>query len=203
MLRDVRASIKKRYSVTDIGADGQVVVIPFDDNITFEVLPAFFNKDGSYTYPDSNDGGKWRITDPKPEIEAFSKMDSECNGNLRPLCKMIRAWKSEWDVPISGLLIDTLAYYFIREWQYRDKSFLYYDWMSRDYFDCLASQDEKQDHWIIPGSGQYAWSKGYFQYKATRCRNIALEAIKCQSDGYEWSAKQKWREIYGTAFPDE
>src|SRR5436190_18364974 len=35
MLQEVRAAIKKTYSVTDVGADGQVVVVPFNDGITF------------------------------------------------------------------------------------------------------------------------------------------------------------------------
>ena len=39
-------------------------MVPFSDGITFEVLPAFLNRDGSYTFANSNDGGSWKITDP-------------------------------------------------------------------------------------------------------------------------------------------
>lgn len=202
LLQSVRESIKKRYAYTDIGGDGQVVVVPFDDDITFEILPAFINKDESYTYPDSNDGGRWRVTNPKPEIDAVNEIDKECNYNLKPLCKMARAWKKTWDVPISGLLIDTLAYNFIQNWKYKDKSYFYYDWMSRDFFDYLRNQNEKQDYWYAPGSGQYVYRKGLFEYKAVRCYNLSLEAIKLESDEHTWSSKQKWREIYGTSFPD-
>ena len=145
LLQEVRQSIKRTYAHTNIGGDGQVVVVPFDDAITFEVLPAFLNKDESYTFPDSNGGGSWRTTNPKPEISAIDDMDSKCNGNLKELCRMARAWKRQWDVPISGLLIDTLAYYFIRDWYHRDKSYLYYDFMSRDYFEYLAGQDETRN----------------------------------------------------------
>jgi len=201
MLQEVRNSIKKTYSVTNIGADGQVVVIPFNDGITFEVLPAFLNKDASYTFPDTNQGGKWKTTNPKPEIDAISEMDAACNWNLKYLCKMARAWKANWDVPISGLLIDTLAYYFIRDWEYRDKSFLYYDFMSRDFFDYLSQQDEDKNYWLSPGANQYVWRKGKFEYKATRCRNIAIEAINNGTSNQNWAARQRWREIYGTAYP--
>jgi hypothetical protein len=202
LLQAVRESIKKRYTVTEIGADGQVVVVPFDDGIKFEVLPAFLNKDESYTFPDSNDGGRWRTTNPKPEIEAINKMDKDCNYNLKPLCKMARAWKSEWAVPMNGLLIDTLAYNFIQNWKERDKSFLYYDWMSRDFFDNLRNQNEKQEYWYAPGSGQRVDRRGNFEYKALRCYNLSLEAIKSDSDEKHWSARQTWREIYGTSFPE-
>lgn len=200
LLQAVRDSLRKTYNTTSIGGDGQVVVISFTDGITFEVVPAFVNKDGSYTFPDSNDGGKWRITDPKPEIDAIFSMDSKCNGNLKWLCRMMRAWKNEWNVPMGGLLIDTLACRFIESWPYRDKSFLYYDWMSRDFFAFLAAEPERE-RWLAVGSSRYIWSQGNFQYKATRCRNIAIDAIQHQSDGQVWSARQSWREVYGTSYP--
>lgn len=204
LLQAVRASIMTTYSVTNVGADGQVVQVPFTDGLTFEVLPAFVNTDGTYTYPDSNGGGRWRETNPKAEIEAIRTRNNACNYNLVPLCRMMRAWKAHWDVPIKGLLIDTLAYQFINDWEHKDKSYLYYDYMCRDFFYFMAQQSKDQDYWKAPGSGQFVYGKGLFQYKATRCYNIALEAIQHEtaSPKREWSAKQKWREIFGTAFPD-
>jgi hypothetical protein len=204
LLQAVKTSIERTYSTTSVRADGQVILVPFTDGITFEVVPAFVNKDGSFTFPNANDGGSWKTTNPKPEIEAIRKRNNECNGNLVPLCRMMRAWKAKWEVPIGGLLIDTLAYQFIESYQYRDKSFLYYDFMSRDFFRWMADQNREQEFWKAPGSGQYVYGKGLFQYKATRCCNIACEAIahETASPKQEWSAKQKWREIYGTAFPD-
>ena len=134
LLQVVRASIKRTYASTDVGADGQVVEIHFTDGITFQIVPAFNNTDGSFTFPDANDDGGWKTTDPKPEIEAIQKRNAECNNNLVRLCRMMRAWKGQWDVPIGGLLVDTLAYQFIENYGYRDKSFFYYDYMCRDFF---------------------------------------------------------------------
>ncbi len=204
LLQAVKKSIEKTYSKTSIRADGQVILVPFTDGITFEVVPAFINTDESYTYPDANDGGRWRKTDPKREIEAIRTRSAACNGNLVPLCRMMRSWKQKWDVPIGGLLVETLAYQFIENYAYRDKSYLYYDYMCRDFFKWMANQDEKQEYWKAPGSGQYVYGKGLFQYKAKRCYNISLEAIACETaePKQEWSAKQKWREIFGTAFPN-
>jgi len=204
LLQAVRASISKTYSTTSIRADGQVILVPFTDGITFEVVPAFVNNAGSYTYPDANNGGSWRTTNPRPEIAAIQTRNADCNRNLVPLCRMMRSWKTCWGVPIGGLLIDTLAYQFIENYAYRDKSYYYYDWMCRDFFDWMASQDDQQEYWKAPGSGQYVYGKGLFQYKAKRCYNISLEAIEHETANpkREWSAKQKWREIFGTAFPD-
>jgi len=202
LLQAVRTSIKKTYSTTSIGADGQVVRVPFTDGITFEVVPAFTNRDDSFTFPNANDGGSWKTTNPKPEISAIRTRNTVCNSNLIPLCRMMRSWKRKWSVPIGGLLVDTLAYQFIIHWAHRDKSYLYYDFMCRDFFEYMKDQDSDQVYWKAPGSGQYVYGKGLFQYKATRCYNIALDAIKYANDGKTWSAKQKWREIFGTSFPD-
>lgn len=204
LLQAVRNSMQKTYASSRIGGDGQVVVVAFQDGITFEVVPVFTNKAKSYIYPDSNGGGSWKTTNPRPEIEAIRTRNAACNKNLVPLCRMMRAWKKKWDVPIGGLLIDTLAYQFIDGWQYKDMSYLYYDYLSRDFFRFMANQDKEQEYWKAPGSGQYVYRKGLFQWKATRCYNISLEAIKDETDTpkKEWSAKQKWREIFGTSFPD-
>jgi hypothetical protein len=202
LLQAVRKSLQKTYSSTDVGGDGQVVEIRFSDGITFQVVPGFLNKDNSYTFPDSNNGGTWRTTNPRPEIEAIRARNELCNGNLVRLCRMARAWKKKWEVPIGGLLVDTLAYQFIENYQYRDKSYLYYDFMSRDFFEWMASQDKAQEFWRAPGSGQYVYGKELFQYKAKRCYTIALEAIQHQTASEEWAAKYDWRLIYGTSFPD-
>ena len=101
LLQAVRQSIGKTYPTTRVGADGQVVEIAFKGGITFEVVPAFEHTDGSFTFPDANDGGSWRTTNPRPEIEAIRSRNNNCHGNLVRLCRMMRAWKSKWNVPMA------------------------------------------------------------------------------------------------------
>ncbi len=114
---------------------------------------------------------------------------------------MMRAWKAHVNVPMRGLLVDTLAYRFIGSWSHRKQSYLYYDYMSRDFFDFLSHQDTDQEYWIAPGSGQRVLGqKGQFQYKARRSYNLALEAIQHETAGHEYLAKHAWREIFGTSF---
>ncbi len=201
LLQLVRNALQKTYPTTQVGADGQIVAVSFKDGIAFETLPAFVNTDNSFTFPDSNGGGSWKTTNPRPEIYEINRIDKICDGNLKNLCKMARAWKKKWDVPISGLLIDTLAYYFIRDYEYRDKSYLYYDLMSRDFFEHLRAQPADKKYWLSPGANQYVWRKGIFEHKALRCKNIADKACVYQSDKYCRTARQKWRDIYGTDFP--
>lgn len=201
LLQAVKTSILKTYSSTSVGGDGQVVVVTFSDGIFFEIVPAFVNKDNSYTYPDSKEGGKWRVTNPLPEIATIAMVDKECSGNLKWLCRMIRSWKNKWNVPMGGLLIDTLAHNFMKTWKYRDKSYTYYDWMCRDFFNYMANQNQKQLYWYAPGSNQLVWRRGNFEYKAKRCYNISCEAIRYQEREMPSSSSAKWREIFGGAFP--
>lgn len=202
LLQAVKNSIATTYPNTDLKGDGQIVLVKFADGMKMEVLPAFKNSDDSYTFADSNGGGSWKTTNPIPEIKAIATGDILTTNNLRHLCRMTRAWKYYCNVPIKGLLIDTLAYRFLTNWSYRDKSFLYYDWMSRDFFEFLKNQTENQTIWYAIGSNQAINNPDNFRYKATVAFNKAKEAIQLQTDDKEWSAKQKWREIYGTRFPD-
>lgn len=201
MLQEVRSAIAKTFPQTELKGDGQVVVVDFSDGIRFEVVPCFENTDGSFTYPDSNEGGHWRTTNPRPEINAIKSMNTKTNDNLRHLCKMVRAWKDQWDVPMGGLLIDTLAHHFLSNWKHRDKSFMWYDWLTRDFFEYLSGIDDQQSYWYAVGSNQLIFPRGNFSYKAKRAYNIALEAISYENSKCEWSANQKWREIYGNKFP--
>jgi len=200
LLQAIKTSLQKTYSTSHIGGDGQIVKIKFDDGIEFEIVPCFINKDKSYTFPDSNNGGSWKTTNPKPEIDEIKQANILYNKNLKRLCRMARAWKDKCNVPMGGLLIDTLAYNFMKTWAYSDKSFLYYDFMTRDFFEYLKNQNEEQNYWLAVGSNQYIWRSGKFEYKALQAYNKAIKAISYETNEHEYSANEKWREIYGTKF---
>jgi len=124
LLSTVRSSIQKTYPGSSISGNGQVVVITFTDGIKFEILPAFENTAGGYTFADANSGGSWKACKPSQEMDAFSARNAACNGNLLELARMARAWRDYNAVPINGMLIDTLAYQFIETWPHRDKGYL-------------------------------------------------------------------------------
>lgn len=201
LLQSVRQTLRLSFPSTQIAADGQVVVVPFSDGNRFEVVPAFLNDNGTHLYADTNNQGQWKLMEPKAEIEAMRARNLACNGNLIPLCKFMRAWKDYVGVGISGILIDTLAYQFIERWQYRDKSYLYYDFMSRDFFRFLADQDKSQSWWRAPGSGRWVFGGG-FQFRANQAHATALAAIEAEMDTPKrpWTAVTKWRSVYGPAF---
>lgn len=201
-LQEVKEKLQKTYSSSYLKGDGQIISIKFSDGINFEILPCFLNQDGkTYTHADSNCGGSWRVTNPKSEIQVVNDLNLATNKNYKRFCRMMRAWKHQCSVNISGILIDTLVFKFLKEWEYKDKSYVYYDWMSRDFFKYLKELDKLQTKWFVPGSNRYILEINNFTYKASQAYNKSLEAIEAESNSNLWTAKSKWREIYGTKFP--
>lgn len=201
LLQAVRASLLKTYAYSEIGGDGQVVVLSFDDNVTFEILPVFDNNGGTWTYPDSNGGGKWKTCNPRAEIDAIRNRNILTNGNLKALCRMMRIWRDYNSAPMSGALIDTLAYNFIETWAYRDKSFLYHDYMARDFLAFMSDQDSGQAYWRMPGSSSYVYRTGAFGFKAKIDHKYAVEACNLLEEAQGPIRRLKWRTVFGSSFP--
>lgn len=201
LLQAIRSSLLTTYTYSEIGGDGQVVVLRFDDGVTFEILPVFDNKGGTWTYPDSNGGGSWKTCNPKAEIAAVQARNIVVNGNLKALCRMMRVWRDHNSVPMTGALIDALAYQFIETWAHRDKSFLYHDYMARDFFAFMGEQDREQGHWRMPGSGSYVYRTGAFGYKAKIDYKFAAEACDLLNEASGYARRAKWRTVFGSSFP--
>lgn len=197
LLTDTKDAIKERYPNTTVTVDRLVVRVLYTD-FHIEVQPVFELDDGSFRYPDTYNGGSWKVTKPREEIAAMSESNSEKNQNLRRLCKMARAWKNKHGQAMGGLLIDTLAYNFLKSTaEYDEKSFLYYGYMSRDFFLYLSEQSD-QEYYAALGSGQRVKVKKKFQKKAKRAYELALKAIAAAGTDEE---NEKWRKIYGRGFP--
>lgn len=197
LLEDARKAIKDRYSTTKVRVDRLVVTVTYQ-NFHVEVQPVFEQEDGSYKYPDTKNGGSWKTTKPRLEMDALGSLDTAKNCNLRRLCKMARAWKNKHGVGIGGLLIDTLAYNFLSSTSEYDKgSYDYYDWMSRDFFKYLSELPEQSEYAAL-GSRQRVKVKKKFQKKALKAYNLCVAAIDAEDSD---SVNDKWKRIYGRPFP--
>ena len=197
LLSDAAAAIRARYPKTTVRVDRLVVQAVYS-NFTVEAQPVFEQDDGSFKYPDTYEGGSWKITKPREEMQAMSEFMAEKNHNLRRLCKMARAWKNKHGIGIGGLLIDTIVHNFLKSTsEYDNKSYLYYDYMSRDFFAYLKDLP-KQDYFAALGSGQRVKVKKQFQRKAKKAYELCLEAIEAEGKNNQ---NDKWRAIYGRRFP--
>ena len=200
LLADVRDALQERYPTTNIKYDRLVVDVFFTD-FTFEVQPVFEEEgdDGytNYKYPDTK-YGCYKITKPKQEQNAMTEFKSNHGGHHRLLCKMTRSWKNNMGVAMGGLLVDTLAYNFLKDRDdYDFASYSDFDDMCKDFFGFLKDQP-KQDHYQALGSNQDVKVKHPFRSKAGKAYDKAKQAIAEETDE---SRNDAWREIFGKEFP--
>jgi len=198
LLSDTKDAIKTRYPSTEVFVDRLVVCVQYT-NFHIEVQPVFEEDDDSFKYPDTYGDGSWKITKPREEIEAMSEFNIQKNNNLQRLCKMARAWKNKHGVGMGGLLIDTLAYNFLKSiTDYDDTNYGYYDVMSRDFFAYLMDQPD-QDYYAALGSNQRVRVKKKFQRKAKKAHELCVKAIEVDKQDI---AYDKWKKVYGRPFPN-
>lgn len=201
LLQEVKNSIKLTYPTTHIKWDWQIIWIDRTDWISFEILPCFLHeKSGCYIYPDTNNWWSWKVTNPKPEIQAINDMNKDCNNNLKNLCRMIRVWRDNVNLKMWWLLVDTLCYNFLKNRWYKNKSYSYYDRMLRDFFKYLKELDCNQEYWLAPWSKQRVEKKDYFTYKAILAYNNILSALEADEEQKDYIVNQKWREIFWSKF---
>ncbi len=202
LLQRVKKSIQNIYATSESFDYGHKIIISFREGISFRVLPVFETaKDSSWTHPNESGGGSWESCNPKVEIKAFNARDKTTNGNLRHLCCMMHVWRDTHKIPMSDLVIDTLAYRFIADFPHRTESFWFHDCMVRDFLLYLSEQAGNKSKWRVPGSGFAISRAGWFEERAYAAYELSLEAIKCNGANQNSLSRRKWREIFGPLYP--
>ena len=199
LLQEIKKELQKLYSKTVIKGDGQVVVISFNDGV-IELVPGFKQSDGNYKYPDSNEGGNWKITKPILEQDAAKIISDDTNYHYIYFCQLLRKWKNNIGFKFKGLLIDTLVKEFIDADETRKMvKFSDYSDCIVDLFDFLSKEDANRSYWYALGSNQkiYNDDNGKFIKKA----KIYLNKLK-KLDSEE-AVIETYREIFGRDFAKE
>lgn len=199
LLQEVKKVVKSLYSTTDIKGDGQVVVISFGDGV-IELVPGFEQSDGNYKYPDSNNGGSWKITKPIPEQEETTNMSDKTNSHYKYLSQLLRKWKNNIGFKFKGLLIDTMVKKFIDADEQREQiSFSDYSVLLVDLFEFLSKEDAEKAYWFALGSNQQISNddNGKFIKKAKKAYN------KLKDIGDEAELEEEYRNLFGSDFAKE
>ena len=87
--------------------------------------------------------------------------------------------------------------------EYAEKSYTYYDWLSRDFFKFIVDNSYRR-YWDTPGDIWRVENKYQQSVKedAQFAYYKALEALDDYSKGYSYCWHNEWREIYGARFPE-
>ncbi|MDD3268609.1 MAG: nucleotidyltransferase [Syntrophomonadaceae bacterium] len=200
LLRQVRDFLVKHYPLAKINDEGHLI-IPFSHEITFEFIPSFLNAKKNYTYPDIHNDGTWVNFNPIREIEVVDEANFKYNGKIKHLAKMMRAWKALHNVPISGMLLDTLVLSFMEEWEDNTKSYAVYGDMTQDFLEYLSSLRKDQLHWYAKGSNRQLPSTADFGAQADISYKEVVKANNFEKEGETYKANNHWKAVYGDAFP--
>lgn len=200
LLQEVKGFIRETYPDTKVRGDGQVVVIEFGDGV-IELVPAFEQTDGSFKYPDSNNGGNWKYTKPLQEIEAAINAKTNTADIYNYLCFLARRWKNHVGFAFKGLLIDTMALNYLNA--NSDYEQMTETELLREFYAHLANEDKERSYWYALGSNQQISNddKGKFVYKASQALkkftdDMDLESVMKELFGYKQAASRSAQEEF-------
>jgi hypothetical protein len=197
LLQEVKETLEDTFPRTDLRADGQVVVAPFQ-TYNVEIIPAFLMKDGTYITAHTANGGSWRASNPAVEYQWISAADSISGGKAMHLIKMLKAWKRECSVDIKSISLEVLACIFVSTWPYRNQTLFFYDWLVRDFFEFMLPY--RWGWTIVPGTQEKIYLGNSW---GTKCESAYQRAFKAEQ--YERAddgdaAAEEWRKVFGNQF---
>lgn len=197
LLREMRETLVWTFPRTDLRADRQVVVAPFE-TYAVEIVPAFRLDDGTFLTANSNDGGSWRISAPFAEYNHLHAADIASDGKAAHLTMMAKAWNRECNVGLKSTSIEVLASIFASQWIYRDKGLFWYDWMIRDFFAFLFPY---LNGWTrIIGTNDLIQLGDEWRTKLESAYNRSLKACEYEHADYGLAAAYEWQKIFGNQF---
>jgi len=201
LLDRVKRVLQKMYSESpEISKNGQAVTLTFSDFI-INVIPAFNRQDGGYFIPDSIES-KWIITDPKLHVALICEANSEHNGDLVPLIKMVKGWNRVINSPFSSFHLEVMVYQLLKNTEIQDypMSLLYFFDEGRQYV-----RKQNLDPAGYGGDiGSYIKARHRMEEAQRRFETAyksAYKAIYYWKNAHAENSINEWRKIFGNYFP--
>lgn len=200
LLEAVKKSLKRKYPTTPkIKPDGQAVTITFTD-FKVDVVPGFYRTGGGFLIPDENIG-RWIETDPKKHVELWSSSNKTHNGLLVPLIKMMKCWNRSNSELFRSFHLEVLTRNVLT-----DVTIVDYPSACRWVFDKMREKVWRK----ISDPAGYSDDVASYLLKTDADKMVAkldqaykkaVEAESWASHGYQRSALDEWRKIFGDYFP--
>jgi len=111
LLGRVREQLRGRFPSTEVGRDGQAIVVTFFDGKSVDVVPSGWIRaqaDGWPLYSIPDGAGGWRETAPDSHGRYIAEADADAGGKLKNVARIFRYWR--WcrldPVPISSFHVE-------------------------------------------------------------------------------------------------
>ena len=140
LMQEVRGVLQTTFQSADIKGEGPVIKVPFT-TFNVELIPAFKLDSGSYWVCFTSDGGFYMTADYDAELDEIKISNDATGGKTCALIRMMKKWQEHCHVPMKSFWIELLVIEFLQTWEYRDKGWMYYDWMVRDFFSYLKEKN--------------------------------------------------------------
>ncbi len=197
LLQEMKRTLLTTFPNTDLRADGQVVLAPFQ-TYSVEIAPAFARMDGTYITAHTKDGGSWRVSNPTAEFRAIAYADSQSGNKATHLLIMLKSWKRQCSVEIKSISLEVLACLFVQQWPFRHRTFYYYDWLARDFFEFLLAFS---DGWTrVPGTQEIIQLGNNWVSKCQSAHNGSLRACEYERADNDVLSTMEWQKIFGDQF---
>lgn len=201
VLDRVRKALLVTYPTTlKISRNGQAVTITFAD-FQIDVVPAFYRQGGGYLIPSTTEQ-RWISTDPGKHVTFMSNANTNHEGSLVPLIKMLKAWNRHHGSKIHSFYLELLI-----ESILRDVKISNYSSGCRYVFDKGREQIKKAmpDPSGLSPKGVKGLAPGVTVQIAVKlfehAYNSAVAAESLAAQGKQGSAVATWNSLMGTPFP--
>jgi hypothetical protein len=202
LLQEVREALRSKYPRTNIRGDGPVVVVDFSDLPAVEVVPGVLDSDGSNILyadawvPVTRNGGDWEKADYGAELRALDSVDGPVDGQLRRLIRYMKGWRHHCDAGIKSIVLELMAIDFMKAWDKTQTSFIYDDWLVRDFLRYMVNNYTTT--YSLPGSGKTIETSLGWYMEARESMKDATSA--CQYGPDNWLNQYYWRKVLGDDF---
>lgn len=187
LLQEVKEFLNEKYTTTDeIKAWGKVVLIKFTGNQhNVEVLPAFENEDGTFTIPNSENGGSWDVFNPREQVELFQASNITTNGMTAELTRIIKTWvDNTTTLSYKPYKIGSDAMKFLEGEFNSGAEYSEYSVVARKFFEFLKKNCEKDVESFVDTA-----------------LDRAKKACDFEIEEKPKEASEEWRKIFGQDFP--
>lgn len=198
MAGEVSAALAPAFATREQPGENWLAVRSFAD-IEVRLVPCFRAGGNTLIVADASRGGGWMATNPAAEKSRLQAADMASCGKATHLIMMLKAWRSSHEIAITSLALELLVAEFVLAWIYPHRSFLFYDWMVRDFFFWLVHQAQRE--LLTPGALENLCLGDAWIGAAAHAYGQARRACDRERDNREAEAALDWRQIFGPDFP--
>lgn len=199
MTGEMSAALTPTFATREQPGENWLSVRSFAD-IEVRLIPCFRTGRDTLVMASPDCRGGWTATNPASEKSHLRAADLASSGKATHLIMMLKAWRRSHRVAIASLALELLVAEFMLAWIYPRRSYLFYDWMIRDFFFWLVHQAHRD--LLTPGALENLCLGAGWVEDAAHAYGRARRACDQERDNRNADATDEWRQIFGPDFPE-